>query len=157
MIQKSHCWRIQSYRYFLFQLCHPIVFLFFFAFIAALLWLLEIPQVLTLLEGSSCSQRHLPRILVSLVLKGLRRNLTTKLGHLLKQRSIIFISDPKVVNCFHFLCLETPLTQILWTGYWYQTTRTSTEIWCQSSWKNSYYRGRNQTLLEISYAILANH
>uniref|UniRef100_A0A0A9CRE3 Uncharacterized protein n=1 Tax=Arundo donax TaxID=35708 RepID=A0A0A9CRE3_ARUDO len=55
-----------------------------------LLLLLKVYQVLTLLEDLSYSQRHQPRILLSsLVLKGLRRNLTAKWGHLLKQRLLI--------------------------------------------------------------------
>lgn len=90
------------------------LFLFFFVFVAALLLLLVVYQVLTLLEDLSYSQRHQSRILVSLVLKGLRRNLTAKLGHLLKQRcNYFFLSEVLMIGNYLLYVLQTLLTKIL--------------------------------------------
>lgn len=73
------------------QLQFEVLFSYFvFVFIEALPLSLEVSQVLTLLEDLSFFRKDQPRILVSLVLKGLRRNQTTKLGHLLKQRCNYF-------------------------------------------------------------------
>jgi hypothetical protein len=95
------------------QLQFEVLFSYFvFVFIEALPLSLEVSQVLTLLEDLSFSRKDQPRILVSLVLKGLRRNQTTKLGHLLKQRCNYFHSNRMISRLLSIYSLRININHV---------------------------------------------